>query len=127
MVTIISYCILDSNAQSVMDQLTDDDFYKTKAALYDMQEATCNLMSDSQKLNDMQREYLLGRLDYAYVQQALNELKKSKSKWFSKVINYLSATDEFEPTDIVYPKLYPANPYNTIDLNGLDGTRTVVI
>ncbi|XP_025204390.1 uncharacterized protein LOC112601151 [Melanaphis sacchari] len=107
-VAIISCNVQNINAQ--MEALIDQDFYQVKSSLYDLQEAEFNLMNDSQKLNDMQKEYLSGRADYSAVERARNELIRSKNKWFSKVMRYLHASNEFEPT--VNYQAYPQNLYD---------------
>ncbi|XP_060834480.1 uncharacterized protein LOC132917658 [Rhopalosiphum padi] len=111
--TIISYNVQNINAQT-MEPLIDQDFSQVKAALFEMQEAEYNLMNDSQKLNDMQKEYFAGKVDYSAVERARNELIKSKSKWLIKVLRYLHATNEFEPT-VNYQNSYPQNIYRTMD------------
>lgn len=114
MVTIISYNVQNINSQSMVQPLIDQDFIKVKAALYQLQEAEFNLMNDSQKLNDMQREYLAGKVDYSAVERARNELMESKTQWFAKVLNYLRATNEFEPS-INYQNAFPPNYYPNQD------------
>uniref|UniRef100_A0A2S2PKE8 Uncharacterized protein n=1 Tax=Schizaphis graminum TaxID=13262 RepID=A0A2S2PKE8_SCHGA len=112
-VTIISCNVQNINALS-MEPLIDQDLSKVKAALYELQEAEFNLMNDSQKLNDMQKEYLARKVDYSAVERARNELMKSKSKWFLKALKYLYATNEFEPS-VNYQNSYLQNPYPTMD------------
>ncbi|XP_026812926.1 uncharacterized protein LOC113553665 [Rhopalosiphum maidis] len=112
-VTIISYNVQNINAQS-MEPLIDQDFNQVKAALFELQEAEYNVMNDSQKLNDMQKEYFAGKVDYSAVERARNELIKSKSKMFVKFLRYLYATNEFEPT-VSYQNSYPQNLYRTMD------------
>lgn len=110
---IISYNVLESNAL-MMQPLIDQDFCAVKASLYELGEAEMNLMDDSQTLNDMQREYFAGKVDYSAVERARNELNKSKNKWFQKVIQYLKATNEFEPT-INYQTSDPQKVYHQMD------------
>lgn len=113
MVTIISYSVLEGNAQSIQP-LIDQDYMKVKAALYDLGEVGMNLMDDSQTLNDMQREYFAGKVDYSAVERARNELNKTKNKLFLKLIKYIWATNEFEPT-INYQTADPHKLYKTMD------------
>lgn len=110
MVTIISYNVQNINSQSMVQPLIDQDFVAVKAALYELQEAEYNIMNDSQKLNDIQREYLAGRVDYSAVERARNELMQTKSVWFEKVLNYLRATNAFEPS-VNYQNSFPQNYY----------------
>jgi len=105
--------VIESNAQS-FEPLIDQDFSKVKASLYELSEAEMNLVDDSQKLNDMQREYFAGKVDLTAVERARNELIKSKSDWFLKVIQYLSATNDFEPT-IKYQITNLHNRYQNLD------------
>ncbi|XP_060878840.1 uncharacterized protein LOC132951134 [Metopolophium dirhodum] len=112
-VTIISYNVLEGNAQSI-EPLIDQDYCKVKAALYDLGEIGMNLMDDSQTLNDMQREYFAGKVDYSAVERARNELNKTKNKLFLKLIKYIWATNEFEPT-INYQTTDPQKLYKTMD------------
>lgn len=97
----------------MVQPLIDQDFIQVKAALYQLQEAEFNLMNDSQKLNDMQREYLAGKVDYSAVERARNELMQSKTQWFAKVLNYLRATNEFEPS-VNYQNSFPPNYYQNL-------------
>jgi len=94
----------------MVQPLIDQDFIRVKAALYELQEAEFNLMNDSQKLNDMQREYLAGKVDYSAVERARNELMQSKNVWFAKLLKYLRATNEFEPS-VNYQNSFPPNYY----------------
>jgi len=96
-VAILSYSVIEGNAQS-FEPLIDQDFCRVKASLYELGEALMNLMDDSQTLNDIQREYFAGKLDYSAVERARNELNKSQRKWLQKIVQYLLATIEFEPT-----------------------------
>jgi len=111
--TIISYNVLEGNAQSI-EPLIDQDYCKVKASLYDLGEVGMNLMDDSQTLNDMQREYFAGKVDFSAVERARNELNKTKNKLFLKLIKYFWATNEFEPT-INYQTADPHNLYKTMD------------
>lgn len=113
MVTIISYNVLEGNAQSI-EPLIDQDYCKVKASLYDLGEVGMNLVDDSQTLNDMQREYFAGKVDYSAVERARNELNKTKNKLFLKLIKYIWATNEFEPT-INYQTVDPQKLYKTMD------------
>jgi len=112
-VTIISYNVLEGNAQSI-EPLIDQDYCKVKASLYDLGEVGMNLVDDSQTLNDMQREYFAGKVDYSAVERARNELNKTKNKLFLKLIKYIWATNEFEPT-INYQTVDPQKLYKTMD------------
>ncbi|KAE9537521.1 hypothetical protein AGLY_006544, partial [Aphis glycines] len=109
-VTIISYNVQNINSQSMVQPLIDQDFMQVKAALYELQEAEFNLMNDSQKLNDMQREYLAGKVEYSAVERARNELMQAKNTWFAKVLNYLRATNAFEPS-VNYQNSFSQNYY----------------
>lgn len=96
---------------------------KVKFALYKLQEAEFNLMNDSQKLKDMQKEYLAGKVELYAVERARNELMQSKTQWFKDVLQYLSASNEFEPSISYqnsyrpndYPDLGPSDDYNTLN------------
>lgn len=94
---MISYNVLEGNAQSI-EPLIDQYFCKVKVSIYDVGEVLMNLMDDSQTLNDMQREYFAGKIDYSAVERAKNELAKTKNRLFLAFMKYFWATNEFEPT-----------------------------
>lgn len=113
MVTIISYNVLEGNALS-LEPLIDQDFVRVKASLYDLGEVLMNIMDDSQTLNDMQREFYSGKVDYSAVERARNDLIKTKSQLSIKLIKYLLATNDFEPA-VTYQKSDPQTFYKAIE------------
>lgn len=113
MVTIISYNVLEVNALP-LEPLIDQDYVRVKASLYDLGEVLMNLMDDSQTLNDMQREYYSGKVDYSAVERARNDLINTKNQLFIKLIKYLWATNDFEPV-VNYQKTDPQKLYKAIE------------
>lgn len=106
--------------QSTLDQY----FSNVKADLYELQQAEYNLMNDSQKLYDLQTEYMNGMVDYSAVVQAERELYKSKADWYKKSMKYLGDSNDLENALNLQAHVLPmVNPYahiptiNTLPLN----------
>lgn len=87
-------------------------YVNVQADLYNLHEAELNIMNDTQKLYDMQREYLEGKVDKAAVDKAQAELMKTKMDWYQKLMKYHYDSALLDPSSY-----YPYGP-NAVDPAG---------
>jgi hypothetical protein len=92
----------------------DQQYTQMKRDLYDMVERLFNLMSDVQKLQDMQSEYLESDVDFSAVARASKEVTQTQNQLISKVMQYILDSDAYLPGyKYIYPDLgNPNSPYN---------------
>ncbi|VVC24314.1 Hypothetical protein CINCED_3A006788 [Cinara cedri] len=96
-VVIAIVSVTETHGYVVVPPCVVDPLYsKVKADLYDLQETELNLMNDSQKLADMQKEYLDGNVDYSSVVRAQREVNNTRKQWYQKALKYLDDSVEFE-------------------------------
>lgn len=81
-----------------------------KVDLYDLVERLFNLMSDVQKLQDMQIEYMEGDVDFSAIARADKEVTQTQNQLISSFMKYLMDSDTYSPRySYLYPDLY--NPH----------------
>lgn len=81
-----------------------------------MVELLFNLMSDVQKLQDMQSEYLESDVDFSAVARASKEVTQTQNQLTSKFMQYLLDSNAYLPGyGYLYPELSnPNSPYSKI-------------
>lgn len=93
-----------------------DSLTQVKEDLYDLQVIGMNLMNDSQKLRDVQREYAAGNVGIDAVIDAQNELNQTKNDWYQKSMKYMQDTNQMERETYIANRLNNLNnlnnPYN---------------
>lgn len=116
MISIINSNILGSEAVLVapVNPYLDQQFAQIKKDLYDLIERLFNLITDMQKLQDMQTEYLEGDLDFSAVARADKEVTESQNLLIAKFMQYLIDSNTYLPGyNYLYPDLYnPNNPFS---------------